>query len=508
MQCQSCQAVLPQDATYCVSCGSSQSREPRVQVREAQLSSVSAQNGQVLATGELLNREHEAYKITELREDQKKVEEGEEGEEENDNERLIVFSDGIIAFALTVAAITIKIPADVAQLEANGFSIVLRVFLYIVAFVIVAGSWNDHHTIFHHIKRNNIVLVTLNFFYLAATVLFPIGLFFVEFGIELLTIHSNVASSQLLEGGEIFLGSQIVGGLTLCAMWIYSTRRSRLSDAQLEPSFVSYVTQRLFSKPALLIFWAIIVYVIPDLSLPIIIVSWIARAIFFAFRSRKVDLTTGTDDTNRIQFFSDAVIGIAITLSVAQIEFPTVGNSTDSQGILDAVNNQGPLLHAFLVGIVVIGIYWLFHYHMFRMIKRHDSRFVFLNSFFLLDIALMLIPVNWLVNYFNNPGLGAYVFFGVWQMLTSLVLAMMWWRASRKGRLLLPSVSPRKIKQFSILVVANPLIFLLLTILSAYLPTVSPTTYIVMYVVALGVVWLFTEWLAKRRVKSQEVALG
>jgi len=29
-----------------------------------------------------------------------------------------------------------------------------------------------------------------------------------------------------------------------------------------------------------------------------------------------------------------------------------------------------------------------------------------------------------------------------------------------------------------------------------------------MYVVALGVVWLFTEWLAKRRVKSQEVALG
>src|SRR5579884_1072768 len=111
-------------------------------------------------------------------------EEREEREEEAENECLLVFSDGIIAFALTVAAITIKIPATVEELQANQDSIILRCFMYIVAFVIVAGAWSDHHAIFHHIKRNDVVLVTLNFLYLASIVMFPIGLFFLEFGTE------------------------------------------------------------------------------------------------------------------------------------------------------------------------------------------------------------------------------------------------------------------------------------------------------------------------------------
>ncbi len=325
MYCQNCLTALPQHTTYCPNCGASQITNPRVAAQVTQIPfppSPARSNLLLQPRGEavaLAFQEH-GTGITQ--------EEREEREEEEENERLMVFSDGIIAFALTVAAITIKIPATVEELQANQASIILRCFMYIVAFIIVAGAWSDHHEIFHHIKRNDVVLVTLNFFYLASIVLFPIGLFFLEFGTELVSAHPDVATHQVLLGLGVFLGSQIIGGLALFSMWMYAKKRSRLLDARLEPRFVSYMTRRLFSKPVTFIVVmvaAFFAFVVPFVALPFIVVVLIAREIYFRRYRRGIDLSVGTDDTQRIQLFSDAVIGIAITLAVAQIEFPTLG---------------------------------------------------------------------------------------------------------------------------------------------------------------------------------------
>ena len=414
--------------------------------------------------------------------------------EENANERLLVFSDGIIAFALTVAAITIKIPATVEQLEANSSSIVLRSFMYIVAFIIVANAWVDHHTVFHYIKRNTTAFVVLNFFYLSAIVMFPIGLFFLEFGTELTAVSDTVSTEQILLGLGIFLGSQIIAGLALCAMWIHAKQKNRLLAEGLDPRLISYMTRRLLSKPTLFIFLTIMAFLalyIPVVALPVIVIALVAREIYFHRIRRKLDLTVGTGDTKRIQLFSDAVIGIAITLSVAQIEFPSLGE--DSKNALEAVNNQWPLLHAFLVGIVIMGAYWLFHYHLFHQVKRHDSWLVFLNCFFLLAIALMLIPVNWLVNYYHVPGMGAYLFFGLYQMMTSLILVVMWRHVTHKRRLLADNVTAQRSRQYGIVVVAQPLIFLALTIFAGFVPGIGPSIYIALYFVLLGIVWFFAQ---------------
>jgi uncharacterized membrane protein len=501
MHCQNCRAALPQNTTYCPNCGALQITSPQAGAQSTQLpfpppaSAWASSNVPLQSRGEsvaLAFQEHTTGITHEEREERK---------EEEENERLMVFSDGIIAFALTVAAITIKIPASVEELHANGDSIILRCFMYIIAFIIVAGAWADHHTIFHHIKRNDVVLVILNFFYLASIVMFPIGLFFLEFGTELANANLDVADNQLALGIGVFLGSQIIGGLTLFSMWMYAKKGSRLLDSRLEPRFVSYMTRRLLSKPVtfvVVMIAAFFAFIAPFVALPLIVVILIAREIYFRRYRRGIDLSVGTDDTGRIQLFSDAVIGIAITLAVAQIEFPTLG--ADSKSALEAVDHQWPLLHAFMVGIVIMGVYWLFHYHLFRLMNRHDPWLVFLNSFFLLDIALMIVPVNWFVNYYNNPEMDAHFFFGFWQMLTSLVLAIMWLHACRKKRLLSPEATPEQIRRFGTIVIANPVVFLLLTILSGFVPSLQPSIYIGIYLVLIGAAWLFSQWNTKLRV--------
>jgi uncharacterized membrane protein len=230
----------------------------------------------------------------------------------------------------------------------------------------------------------------------------------------------------------------------------------------------------------------------------------IARSLYFRSYRRGLDLTAGTDDTGRIQLFSDAVIGIAITLAVAQMEFPSLGE--ESKGALEAVDHQWPLLHAFLVGIVILGVYWFFHYQLFRLIKRHDSRLVGLNCLFLLSITLMLVPINWFVNYYDKPGMAAGFFFSVWQIFTSLVLALMWRHVSRQKRLLAQDASDEQIKHFGIMAMANPLIFLILLLITAFVPTLVPSMYIGLYLALIGATWLFSHMSTKRRIVSQNTS--
>jgi uncharacterized membrane protein len=257
----------------------------------------------------------------------------------------------------------------------------------------------------------------------------------------------------------------------------------------------------LLSKPAMLIFLLIGVVLSFYDPLPITIlmlVVWIARGLYFRRAKRGLDLSVGSDDTDRIQLFSDAVIGIAVTLAVAQIEFPSLGE--DGKNAAEAVNNQGPLLHAFLVGVVIMGIYWLFHYHLFRLVNRHDGQVIFFNCFFLLDMALMIIPVNSLVNYYKE---GAYYLFGFWQIMTSLTLLIMWWHASHKRRFLAPHISPIQIKRFSTMVIAQPMIFVVLTIITSYAPNLLPSVYIGIYLVLIGCVWLVSQKLLTKKPPTQ-----
>ncbi|MBV9590157.1 MAG: DUF1211 domain-containing protein, partial [Hyphomicrobiales bacterium] len=70
-----------------------------------------------------------------------------------EKDRLIAFSDGVIAVIITIMVLELKAPRE-ASLEALEEA--APVFLsYVLSFVYVAIYWNNHHHLFAMVQRVN-----------------------------------------------------------------------------------------------------------------------------------------------------------------------------------------------------------------------------------------------------------------------------------------------------------------------------------------------------------------
>src|SRR5437763_12328750 len=85
--------------------------------------------------------------------------------------RLEAFSDAVIAIAITVMVLELKVPRG-ADLEA--LRPLLPVFLaYVLSFVYLGIYWNNHHHMFHAAERVNGAVLWANLHLLFWLSLFP-----------------------------------------------------------------------------------------------------------------------------------------------------------------------------------------------------------------------------------------------------------------------------------------------------------------------------------------------
>jgi uncharacterized membrane protein len=96
------------------------------------------------------------------------------------------------------------------------------------------------------------------------------------------------------------------------------------------------------------------------------------------YESRAVD---------RLAFFSDAVVAIAITLLA--IDLPVPEGNTVSAFWASVQRNDGHYA-AFLISFVVVATTWGTHHHIFRYLTRADRRLRVINTVWLL--AIIVIP--------------------------------------------------------------------------------------------------------------------
>src|SRR4051794_16540991 len=96
-----------------------------------------------------------------------------------------------------------------------------------------------------------------------------------------------------------------------------------------------------------------------------------------------------SDDTLRLQAFSDGVFAIAITLLVLELHAPT-----SSHGLWSGLVDEWPQFAAYLTSFLVIGIMWVNHHSMFKQFARSDRVLLFLNLLLLLWTALLPFPTS------------------------------------------------------------------------------------------------------------------
>jgi len=320
-----------------------------------------------------------------------------QSEGENENERLLLFSDGIIAFTITLATISIRLPSDkpIAELPTLLTDLYPNLITYLIGFVIVGSYWYEHWRFFRYIKHSTTTLVVWNLLFLASLVFLPFlshyygGNFYLSGDRESLNFYLGITTF-------LFYTFLLVTGILLWLIWRYASHKHRLIDKDLTPSVIRNTTLRLFRVPLAIIVY-LIAFVIFNASIAI---SFLPAIVFLViweglrhFLLRSTPALKPTD-THRLVIFSDCVMAIAITLVAAQLELPELkfGNSIKQVITSQAVGHLSSILFIYLVAFLNIGIHWMSHYHMFRSIKHSNAWLAVFNLAFLLCITLLFLP--------------------------------------------------------------------------------------------------------------------
>lgn len=160
----------------------------------------------------------------------------------------------------------------------------------------------------------------------------------------------------------------------------------------------------------------------------------------------------------RIVFFSDAVIAIAITLLAIEIRLPEPGHE-GGDALMAALSGLWPRYLSFVISFLVIGSFWWVHHRAFRAVRRYDEALIWLNLLFLLCVVFLPFASAVLGEHGNEPV--AATFYAACVAATGLVETALWVYASRHHRLLDDDVPPRAIRLATLRAITPPAVFLL-----------------------------------------------
>ncbi len=166
----------------------------------------------------------------------------------------------------------------------------------------------------------------------------------------------------------------------------------------------------------------------------------------------------------RLVFFSDAVIAIAITLLVLDIRSPelTAASALDlGRRLLD----MWPKYLGFAVSFWVIALYWVAHHRSFRYIQRYNRRLMYLNFLFLMFIAFMPFPTSLLFN--SGVQSASVILYAGTAAGMGFSLAAMWWYAVRH-RFVSAAASPAVVKDIRLNLVLPPLVFVASAVVAVF----------------------------------------
>lgn len=142
---------------------------------------------------------------------------------ENPNERLVLFSDAVIAITITLLVLEIRLPEgfgafDDAQLWHALVELGPRFLGYLISFAVIGVYWLNHHAKFSHIVKSTRGLLAIN-------LLFLLFIGIVPFTTSLVAENGGGLATAIYAGGMVGCG------LSLLWIWTYAGARGMLDPA-------------------------------------------------------------------------------------------------------------------------------------------------------------------------------------------------------------------------------------------------------------------------------------
>jgi uncharacterized membrane protein len=148
----------------------------------------------------------------------------------------------------------------------------------------------------------------------------------------------------------------------------------------------------------------------------------------------------GTDDpqvegnaAERVIFFSDAVVAIAITLLALALPVPAGFDGMTNRQLLHVLDNNWGEYYPFLISFVVIANHWTVHRKIFRYVNRLNSQVIVANMGWLLMMILIPFATRMLS---GSGGFGVrFTLYALIQIIASVCLLLMSSEIARAGLL-------------------------------------------------------------------------
>jgi uncharacterized membrane protein len=128
----------------------------------------------------------------------------------------------------------------------------------------------------------------------------------------------------------------------------------------------------------------------------------------------------------RLEAFTDGVLAIIITIMVLELKVP---HEADLAGVQASL----PLLCAYLLSFINVGIFWVNHHHMLHVTDQIDGRVLWANLALLFWLSLVPFVIRWMDEAgFTAWPTAAYGF--VLMMAAVSYTVLQWTIVKRNGR--------------------------------------------------------------------------
>ncbi|HWC56319.1 MAG TPA: TMEM175 family protein [Sphingomicrobium sp.] len=136
-------------------------------------------------------------------------------------DRLIMLSDGIFAFATTLAAVSVRIPAHAPSFEGLLRGSARSLFAYVLSFAVAGIFWINSRNLFARLRRVDVPFTAMTLAMLCLIALIPAT-------ISTLYVQGGGEAGFHLYGLTMFLC-----GILNTAMWAYASRKPEMMFASI-----------------------------------------------------------------------------------------------------------------------------------------------------------------------------------------------------------------------------------------------------------------------------------
>jgi uncharacterized membrane protein len=185
-------------------------------------------------------------------------------------ERLLAFSDGVFAIAITLLVLDLRPPESKHGLLTGLLDLWPHYLSYVFSFVIIGIIWAQHHFIFRQIHRSDHVFLLIN-------LLFLMWIVFLPFPTSILAEYLNYPHDQQT-ATSVYIGTFFVGVIPFNLLWRYAASDNRLLAHDMDPRVVSKITRSYNLGPVLYL----VDFALTFISVPASLIVFGLLALFYA----------------------------------------------------------------------------------------------------------------------------------------------------------------------------------------------------------------------------------